>query len=145
MFYDGILGVIYFIEGGDPTYNSIIMVSYVDHLMKKLGIECIPDVEVNINITNEALDSTTDMGHTWGDSDEMNITITTKNCSIVDRMLTLAHEMVHVKQYLLGELSTDNGYLEWHGEPAKKYKKESRPPWEVEAYALESELLKTWQ
>ena len=103
--------MIYFIEGGDPTYNSIIMVSYVDHLMKRLGIECIPDVQVTINITDEALDASTDMGHTWGDSDEMNITITTKNCGIADRMLTLAHEMVHVKQYLLGELSTDNGMV----------------------------------
>jgi hypothetical protein len=57
-------------------------------------------------------------------------------------MQTLAHEMVHAKQYLRGELC---GYsMSWKGKKPRNYKYENAP-WEREAYKLEAELYsKCW-
>ena len=52
-------------------------------------------------------------------------------------MQTLAHEMVHAKQYLRGEL---NGWTNsWKGRKPRNYKYENAP-WEKEAYKLEMKL-----
>jgi hypothetical protein len=57
-------------------------------------------------------------------------------------MQTLAHEMVHAKQYIRGEL---NGYNQsWKGRKPRNYKYENAP-WEKEAYGREEELYqKCW-
>lgn len=56
---------------------------------------------------------------------------------------TLAHEIVHVKQFMLGELreyKVVNGRTiwSWCGRPVRK--KYFSQPWEIEAYSLEGEL-----
>lgn len=68
---------------------------------------------------------------------------------------TLAHEMVHVKQYAKGELGKDlvvsRGGLQiqsrWMGTPWKPKSKEDGyfdSPWEIEAYGREVGLYKRW-
>ena len=58
----------------------------------------------------------------------------------------LAHEMVHVKQYVMDEL-TGVTYARWMG---KDYIDEDNPysyydsPWEIEAYGREIGLIKRW-
>lgn len=53
-------------------------------------------------------------------------------------MKTLAHELVHVKQYWRKELCGDGGWT-WKGKNAKNYSYENQP-WEKEAYGREDEL-----
>lgn len=68
---------------------------------------------------------------------------------------TLAHEMVHVKQYAKGELGKDmvvtkGGFkvlTNWMGDPWKPKSKEDGyfdSPWEIEAYGREVGLYKRW-
>lgn len=59
---------------------------------------------------------------------------------------TIAHEMVHVKQYVLNELGFYSKYNIWRN---KKYEKDEDyffVPWEIEAYGMEVGLShKYWQ
>lgn len=59
-----------------------------------------------------------------------------------NRFLTLAHEIIHVKQYLTGELSVDHKY--WLGKKIKDVDYNSQP-WEIEAHNLEQSVLKSWK
>ena len=54
-------------------------------------------------------------------------------------MQTLAHEMVHAKQYIRGELC--GWSMSWKGKKPRNYKYENAP-WEREAYKREEELYK---
>lgn len=57
-----------------------------------------------------------------------------------DMMITLAHELVHAKQFLTGELWRDY----WYGEDFSKTEYRERP-WEKEAYALQDKIFnKFW-
>ena len=55
-----------------------------------------------------------------------------------EQMITLAHEMIHIKQYMKGEM-TDEPQAVWHGRNHEKtpYGKQ---PWELEAHKMEHEL-----
>jgi hypothetical protein len=54
---------------------------------------------------------------------------------------SLAHEMVHVKQYAYGE--TDDNLKQWKGMPIDSdYQDYWRQPWEVEAYGIETGLFR---
>lgn len=66
-----------------------------------------------------------------------------KNHDEETQLRTLAHEMVHVKQYMKNELRDAEGnYVIWHGCKlnAENYEMDL-PPWEVEAYEYEDRLL----
>ena len=89
-------------------------------------------------------------GICYGDEDSVDIHIALyqwgKPLSRVDKLSTLGHELVHAKQYLLGDLqnSTDKEGLEvgvWKG---NTYLWDDcnteRLPWEQEAYKLEMEI-----
>lgn len=63
------------------------------------------------------------------------------------KLRTLAHEMVHLKQYMHGEVDVDNDDF-WKGElwagpedPEEAYHK---APWEVEARKKEDDLYQRW-
>lgn len=75
-----------------------------------------------------------------------------------DPCKTLAHEMVHLKQYVRGELEDDvpvhlenKSYPEialWKGAPWRPSAKEDAyfdSPWEIEAYGKEIGLFYRWQ
>jgi len=56
---------------------------------------------------------------------------------------TVMHEMVHVKQYVKGELKErykPNHHLIWHKEVFAAGEYEENVPWEVEAFKLENKL-----
>lgn len=60
-------------------------------------------------------------------------------------MKTLCHELIHVKQYRLGEMKSVTGGTKWK---KKKYKLDtpySECPWEVEAFKLEGKIWGIWQ
>ena len=58
-----------------------------------------------------------------------------------DQILTwLAHEMVHLKQFVRGELfDYENGRVQWKSRSFGRVKYDDQP-WEKEAYRLEEEL-----
>lgn len=64
---------------------------------------------------------------------------------------SLAHEMVHIKQYVVGELyDMLDGTILWkdeifRGQVAYAGDIETAPPWEIEAYASEFDLYETYQ
>ncbi|RLC97001.1 MAG: hypothetical protein DRI46_13350 [Chloroflexi bacterium] len=68
-----------------------------------------------------------------------------KNLSTGEKLLTLAHEMVHVKQLASGRLvfaSLEGGKVsgEWEGEQFAEMKYSRRNPWEVEAHTKDKQL-----
>ena len=48
-----------------------------------------------------------------------------------DKLKTLAHELVHVKQYSLGYLN--ESMTKWHGKKVSENTKYENKPWEIEA------------
>ena len=80
----------------------------------------------------------------WGDKDGAEIEIARKSFDVKftldEMMLNLAHELVHAKQFIKGELhpSLDKWKrLDYTNVPY------SRTPWEKEAYLLEDKLFET--
>ena len=61
-------------------------------------------------------------------------------------LTTLAHEMVHVKQFAKGELyeSTVQGKHRWHGQWLAKEPDYYDQPWEIEAAGREAGLFVRW-
>tara|TARA_R110001606_G_scaffold232113_1_gene379656 strand:+ start:70 stop:486 length:417 start_codon:yes stop_codon:yes gene_type:complete len=119
---------------------------YVESLAKELGIGRMWSKVIFIRFKTK-LDNES-QGLCWGCKNEgyaeINIARTSNGDVIPYEMLmqTLAHEMVHAKQYIRGEL---NGYsLSWKGAKPRNYKYENAP-WEKEAYKLEKALYeKCW-
>lgn len=56
--------------------------------------------------------------------------------------ITLAHEMVHVKQLARGTLKTVNGVRYWRGQRYSKRTKYMNSPWELEAFAKQEILFR---
>ena len=119
---------------------------YVESLAKELGIGRMWSKVIFIRFKTK-LDNES-QGLCWGCKNEgyaeINIARTSNGDVIPYEMLmqTLAHEMVHAKQYIRGEL---NGYNQsWKGRKPRNYKYENAP-WEKEAYGREEELYqKCW-
>ena len=79
----------------------------------------------------------------WGDKDEVEIELGRKSgkkkFTLDEMMLNLAHELVHAKQFIRGELHPT--LYKW-----KKFKKDYaktpnfKQPWEKEAYLMEDKI-----
>lgn len=115
--------------------------AYVDSLCKELGIGRMWSKAIFITFKTVIDDD--NQGNCWGDAKEgyVDISIARNSEGIKiphDQMMqTLAHEMVHAKQYLRGEL---NGWNQsWKGKKPRNYSYENAP-WEKEAYAREEDL-----
>lgn len=65
-----------------------------------------------------------------------------------DPFMVLAHEMVHVKQYALGELVDANSYCMWKGQRYQEFEADSEEyyfsPWEVEAFGMQVGLYRLY-
>ena len=118
---------------------------YIHALAKELGINRLYSKGIFVKFYTK-LDHGA-QGLCWGDHKshaEISIARTSNGdaFTLEEMMQTLAHEMVHAKQYLRRELC---GYsFCWKGRKPRKYKYENAP-WEKEAYRLEEELFnKHW-
>ena len=95
-------------------------------------------------------------GYCFGDEDEVEIEIAThvmgEPVGIKTQLINLAHEMVHAKQLITGQLKDHGIQLatsgdiqtlvkvsEWEGETMTNVPYDDQP-WEIEAYALEREV-----
>lgn len=63
------------------------------------------------------------------------IVVLIKPSSLEKMGLTLAHEMVHVKQLAKGKLKTVKGVSYWNGKRYNKKTKYLDQPWEIEAFS----------
>jgi hypothetical protein len=63
------------------------------------------------------------------------IVVILKPKDFVELGVTLAHEMVHVKQLALGILKTENGINYWRGKRYTRRTKYLDMPWEIDAYS----------
>lgn len=119
------------------------VVQYIRNLTEELGIHRMWSKEIFIRFRTN-LDGNSE-GLCWGDKKDGYVEIeiarrlSNRSLPMYRVMHTLAHEMVHAKQYLRGEL---DGYTNsWKGRKPRNYKYENAP-WEKEAYKLEAELYK---
>lgn len=60
------------------------------------------------------------------------------------QLISLAHEFVHIKQYVLNEMSDDDNGIIWKGMLYEQDKIYEVIPWEDEAYTREEELYRSW-
>jgi len=82
-----------------------------------------------------------------GSTDEVGILLSThfklecgEELPYTDAILAsnLAHELVHARQFIRGEINSDNYYYKGNDYEAVEY---AETPWEIEAYALEDVLV----
>ena len=113
--------------------------SVLTYLMPKLR----KDIEIYIKVTKDCEGGV--CGLCWGERDEVKIHLSRENQGVKipleEMMQTLAHELVHAKQFIKGDLSP----------MMRKYKNiyhaktpHSKQPWELEAYRKEKKLLQTF-
>ena len=95
-------------------------------------------VHIEITIVNECEDL---YGVCWGDKQSIEITLVRKGLTLDEMMQNLAHELVHAKQYLKGELSPYKHM--WKGKDYSTYSYTTLP-WEEEAYNNEEELYRLY-
>jgi len=112
-----------------------IVAEYVIRLMNELKIHRFTSRMVTIKFKSELENYA--QGLCEGDKDYATIQIS-KDQSFLKQMQALAHEMVHARQFLRGEL-TAVGVWKWKGRNADNYAYTNQP-WEKEAYRLEREL-----
>ena len=105
----------YFIEGRHAKKDIVEL--YVINLLKKLKIHRFTAKCILIQFKTE-LDK--------------------RDQTFLQQMQALAHEMVHARQFLRGQLNCD-GAWKWKGRMADGYEYENQP-WEKEAYRLERTL-----
>ena len=91
-------------------------------------------------------------GLCWGDNREAEIHIASKmsnrKITKTDKMMTVAHELVHAKQYLKRELKGvhPEGECMWRGSLITYDPEcEKDAPWEVEAVSYEKPILAAWK
>ena len=113
-----------------------IVEEYVARLMGTLKIHRFTSRMVTIRFKTELNNFA--QGLCEGDTSYADIQIGKRGQSFLKQMQALAHEMVHARQFLRGELTAE-GVWKWKGRNADNYAYTNQP-WEKEAYRLEREL-----
>ena len=128
----------YTLEG--KIKNKPLVEVYVDNLCKALDLHRRNASELDIKFVTRLDGDCLGLacgGPRWG---EIEIAKTSEGVKIsfMNQMLALAHEMIHIKQYMKGEM-TDEPKAVWKGQNHEDtpYTKQ---PWEIEANDLEYEL-----
>ena len=65
-----------------------------------------------------------------------------KNLSLMEMAVAISHELVHVRQYVKRDMTEDwhTGKVKWKGRNISQNVAYREQPWEVEAFALETEI-----
>jgi hypothetical protein len=109
---------------------------FVEHILpsmiKQLGLTRSRKVLV-VRIANETGDGVDGLTMPFAEIGSFMVVI--KPGSLTAVGLTLAHEMVHVRQMALGLLKTENGVNYWRGKRYTKSTKYLNKPWEVDAFS----------
>lgn len=127
--------MLFFIKG--HTKNRSVVDQYIINLMKHYRMHTRKSGQITVRFTKDMGDGCDHyLASCIGDRRNAYILIN-KNQSFMSQMRALAHEMVHAKQFLRGEL--DESGTVWKGIncDGMKYGTE---PYEVEAYGYEDDL-----
>jgi len=122
-----------FIEGRHK--NKAVVEKYVDNLCRALQINRLQRL---LTIRFKGTLDGGAQGLCHGEHDYAEVEIGTNGQTFMRQMQALAHEMVHAKQFLRGELSS-TGVWKWKGRKAENYEYLNQP-WEKEAYKWERDL-----
>lgn len=136
------------IVGGYKTqrkYAESMIIFCVEHLMPRMK-----NIEVNLHIKDFGKDDSLGYALPTDDANEQRpreFDIEVHKKQPLRRFLeTVAHEMVHVKQFARGELyeSSRMGKHRWQGEWLSKEPDYWDQPWEIEAHGRETGLFVRW-
>lgn len=118
---------------------------FLDELLKRCTIRHV----VNVDVTVTKGDIITEDGHAnaglcsgyWKDDQYWYTIHASGNVPFLELLSTIAHESVHVAQYVTGRLRGDDRYI-WDGvdygeDPYKNPDLDSKLPWEYDAYSKE--------
>jgi len=108
---------------------------FVNNALEYMNIHDLEHTDLNIRFVH-MLDGGYSHGHCTGDIGEVDITIAT-NFPFLMQLRTLAHELIHARQFWAGELSSD--LCAYKGMDHTNTPYESQP-WEVEAHKYEDQL-----
>lgn len=127
--------------------NRAIVELFVANVLKELKIHRFTSRYIDIKFSTQVEDGA--HGYCHGDNETVEIEIA-KNAypleggtkirplGFLEIMKTLAHELVHAKQFLRGELIMSDNFV-WKGRLANNWSYENQP-WEKEAERLEDVL-----
>lgn len=122
--------------------NKWLVRFYLEQLIKELGIHRFRKPVITVRFATHAEGA---YGLCDGAKGEYAEILIARKCPHTDRKLgfiemmqTLAHEMVHARQFLRGQLNNKGGWA-WKGRKADGFEYDNQP-WEKEAFRLEKEL-----
>tara|TARA_R110000822_G_scaffold175029_1_gene314624 strand:- start:3086 stop:3562 length:477 start_codon:yes stop_codon:yes gene_type:complete len=105
----------------------------------------------NVDINLKMINNLKVLGWSDGDRNEVNIELCRKDSNsdkipVTELAKTLAHELVHAKQFLRGEINGKNDYYTRGKSKCINYSKTSyrEQPWEHEAFMMEDFLHKLY-
>ena len=132
--------MIFFVKG--KVKNRDVVEEYVINCLKYLNLHRMTSKTVIIDFKSN-LDGDA-QGYCFAIDKVAEVTIGKKwagrNLTFMEQMQTLAHELVHVKQYFRNELTYgETGDFCWKKRNAGGYKYENQP-WEKEAFKMEKEI-----
>lgn len=116
---------------------------FLDHLFKQMVKELKLQRSrktVMIKVTREDLEG--QVGGTIPLDPIDSYVVLVKPDSLKEMGLTLAHEMIHVKQLAKGHLKQVNGVNYWRGKRYRKNHNYLSMPWEVEAFSKQELLFR---
>jgi hypothetical protein len=119
--------------------NRDKVLSYIDSVCYSLLPRLKRTVDIDIEIVNKCDGENSAL--CWGDKDQVEIELARHSFdtkfTLEEMMLTLAHELVHAKQFIRGELHPNLNRWKRVDYANVPY---SRTPWEKEAYMMEDVL-----
>lgn len=122
--------------------NKKAVYAYIDAVCSELLQNIKRNISIDIQVVTRCEGENSAL--CWGDKDGAEIEIARQSFDVKftldEMMLNLAHELVHAKQFIKGELHPNlNKWkrLDYTNVPY------SRTPWEKEAYLLEDKLFET--
>lgn len=132
--------MIFYVTG--KCKNKEVVEQYIINCLKYLNLHRMTSKSVIINFKNSVEGDA--QGYCFAIEKDAEVTISKtwagRKLTFMEQMQTLAHELVHVKQYFRNELSYgETGDFCWKKRNAGGYKYENQP-WEKEAFKMEKEI-----
>jgi len=129
------------VVGGNKTQRKIAE-NVVFYMIKKL-MPRLRNIEIEVQL--KKMNEDTAVGYCMMQDNRREYEIeVSKDLSIKDFVMTLCHEMVHVKQYVRNEMDDWNGLAvaRWKNKTVMPGTNYYELPWEKEAYELQASLAK---
>lgn len=128
-----------------PKRFPVTLVRFTEFALDHLRMRNLKDRTIIIKYVKNIEDDL--FGMAYGDKELCEIYIARKTIdepiTMRDRMGTIAHELVHARQYFNGNLSEKNGITIWKKQQYYEYDY-TCAPWEVEALQIETQVMEIY-